>query len=104
MPFESVCVSIQNASHIKRNVPREDCGTTAFSPHFDVFAVADGHGDSNCPHSNLRSLFACEIAIKQLHSFYRELLCPANQKCVAALSEHLETFLPELSARGSDAS
>ena len=78
MPFESVCVSVQGASHVKRDVPREDYGATAHSSYFDVFAVADGHGDSNCPRSDLGSRFACEIAIEHLSTFAQSLRSTAS--------------------------
>ena len=73
MPFESVCVSVQGASHIRKGTPREDYGATAHGPSFDVFAVADGHGDSNCPRSDIGSHFACDIAVEHLSSFAQSL-------------------------------
>lgn len=83
MPFESVCVSVQGAGHKKRGMPREDYGKSSFGSFFDVFAVADGHGDSNCPRSDLGSRFACEIAVDHLMSFAQSLRATATNNDAA---------------------
>lgn len=84
MSFESVCISVQGAGHKKRGMPREDYGASSFGSFFDVFAVADGHGDSNCPRSNLGSRFASEIAIDHLASFAQSLRATLTKSCIAS--------------------
>ncbi|HQJ90585.1 MAG TPA: protein phosphatase 2C domain-containing protein [Paludibacteraceae bacterium] len=60
---------IQGYSHIQEGSPREDFGETKVTESCRIFAVADGHGDSNCPRSNFGSEAACHVAIKALESF-----------------------------------
>lgn len=59
--------------HIKENSPREDFGETKVFDSCQIFAVADGHGDSNCPRSSFGSETACHITVAALKQFYRDI-------------------------------
>jgi hypothetical protein len=59
--------------HIKENSPREDFGETKVTDSCRIFAVADGHGDSNCPRSSFGSETACHVAIAGLEHFAKEI-------------------------------
>lgn len=67
--YELVYAITQGASHIKSDIPCEDFGMISQTDNCLSFAVADGHGDSNCPRSQLGSCKACEIAIAELEAF-----------------------------------
>ncbi len=59
--------------HILQDGPREDFGLTYQSELYRIFAVADGHGDSNCPRSHIGSEYACNIAIDALKQFSQDI-------------------------------
>jgi hypothetical protein len=59
--------------HIKENSPREDFGETKVTGSCQIFAVADGHGDSNCPRSSFGSETACHTALAALAQFYKDI-------------------------------
>ena len=51
----------------------EDFGKTYKSDLCQIFAVADGHGDPNCPRSSFGSETACNAAISGLMTFCEEV-------------------------------
>lgn len=59
----------QGYDHLREGSPREDFGETKVTESLRIFAVADGHGDSNCPRSNIGSETACHVAVNALESF-----------------------------------
>lgn len=69
MPYEFFCNSVQGASHIKKGMPCEDYGLKYKTELSTSFAVADGHGDSNCPRSAIGAKYICEIATTELNKF-----------------------------------
>lgn len=69
MPYELLCVSAIGSSHVGAGTVKEDFGAVYDGGFYQIFAVADGHGDSNCPRSFLGSEFACKFAISELSSF-----------------------------------
>lgn len=73
MPYELLSVSVIGSSHVKAGTEKEDYGAVHDGGFYQIFAVADGHGDSNCPRSNLGSKTACELAISELSSFAETL-------------------------------
>ena len=112
--YELICASTQGADHIKHGIPCEDYGQIFESEFCKIFAVADGHGDSNCPRSQLGSKIVCELAIsemgkfcsdikenawecrllscgKDLDSLARQLISSIVAKWVKAVNEELET-------------
>lgn len=69
MAYDLFCKSVQGAGHIKRGIPREDHGVKREAALCKVFALGDGHGDSNCPRSAAGSQYVCEIAAEELVTF-----------------------------------
>ena len=59
----------QGFDHIREGSPPEDFGETKVSGTCLNFAVADGHGNSNCTRSRIDSKTACHVAIKVFESF-----------------------------------
>lgn len=80
MPFELLCTRTRGSSHIKNDTPCEDFGGVKAGEFYDVFAVADGHGDSNCPRSSLGSKLACDIAIAELSEFAETARATTNER------------------------
>ena len=77
MAYELFCQSVQGAGHIKRDMPCEDYGIKFENDECKIFALGDGHGDSNCPRSSFGSRTICEIAVQELQLFAKEI---RNQK------------------------
>lgn len=73
MAYDLFCNSIQGSGHIKNGIPREDYGIKKDAGICKVFALGDGHGDSNCPRSELGSRYVCEIAAEELAKFASDL-------------------------------
>lgn len=73
MSYELFCQSVQGAGHIKHGLPCEDYGIKFENEMCKVFALGDGHGDSNCPRSSYGSRSICEIAVEELQLFAKEL-------------------------------
>lgn len=71
--YELICASTQGADHIKHGIPCEDYGQVFESEFCKIFAVADGHGDSNCPRSQFGSKTACELAISEMEKFCSDI-------------------------------
>ena len=69
--FQLICASAQGASHIKHNLPCEDFGLAATGDECLLFAAADGHGDLNCPRSQLGAKTACQTAVQEMDAFCR---------------------------------
>lgn len=66
MPYIIFKASVCGASHKKKNLPCQDYALTIEEDGCRLFAVADGHGDGNCPRSNLGARCACETALEML--------------------------------------
>lgn len=62
-------VSTRGFSHIKKGTSCEDFGISKSFENAKIFAVADGHGASECFRSNIGSKFICEITINSLQKF-----------------------------------
>lgn len=77
MAYELFCQSVQGAGHIKKDMPCEDYGIKFENDECKIFALGDGHGDSNCPRSSFGSRTVCEIAVQELQLFAKEI---RNQK------------------------
>lgn len=73
MAYDLFCKSTQGASHIKKGMPCEDYGIKRETEICKMFALGDGHGDSNCPRSKLGSRYICEIAADELVRFAGDL-------------------------------
>lgn len=77
MAYELFCGSVQGYSHIKKDIPCEDYGTVkegdGEAAVFKVFALGDGHGDSNCPRSSYGSKTVCQITAEELLRFARDI-------------------------------
>lgn len=73
MPYELLCVSVIGSSHVKAGTEKEDYGEVHDGGFYQIFAVADGHGDSNCPRSSFGSKIACDLAISELSLFAKTL-------------------------------
>ena len=73
MAYELFCQSVQGAGHIKKGMPCEDYGIKFENDECKIFALGDGHGDSNCPRSSFGSRSICEIAVQELQLFAKEI-------------------------------
>lgn len=77
MAYELFCGSVQGYSHIKKDIPCEDYGTVkegdGEAAAFKVFALGDGHGDSNCPRSSYGSKTVCQITAEELLRFAEDI-------------------------------
>ncbi len=73
MAYELFCYSIQGAGHIKKGMPCEDYGMKYQDEDCAVMVLGDGHGDTNCPRSAFGSRTLCEIAVRELSTFAREV-------------------------------
>jgi len=71
--YEPICARTQGADHIKHGIPCEDFGISVVGDNCIVFAMGDGHGDSNCPRSQFGSQKACEIALNKMTSFCSDI-------------------------------
>lgn len=71
--YELICVSTQGYRHILNEIPCEDAGMVRDFDKGKIFAVADGHGDPNCPRSSLGSRIACEIVTSELEQFCKDI-------------------------------
>lgn len=69
MAYESFCASVRGKSHIQKGTPREDFGIKMDHDDCQIFVVADGHGDPNCPRSQMGAQYVCEIAAENLRVF-----------------------------------
>lgn len=72
--YDMVHASTQGYDHIKHDIPCQDSGQFYESDYCKIFVVADGHGDSNCPRSQIGSETACDISITEMKKFYSDLV------------------------------
>jgi serine/threonine protein phosphatase PrpC len=56
--------SVRGASHIRNDLPNQDA--IKICEHPLILAVADGHGSTKCPHSDLGAQFAVNTAIETI--------------------------------------
>lgn len=94
--YELVCASTQGADHIKHGLPCEDFGQVFESEHCKIFAVADGHGDSNCPRSSFGSQTACEVAISELVTFCSDIMENAWESRILTAGKDLDSLARQL--------
>ena len=73
MVYELFCHSVQGAGHLKHGIPRQDYGLKLQNEDCKIFVLGDGHGDSNCPRSDVGSRTLCEIAVNELAVFAKEI-------------------------------
>lgn len=66
-------VSTRGFSHIKKGTLCEDFGISQSFENAKIFAVADGHGASECFRSNIGSEFICKITMNSLQNFSRDI-------------------------------
>lgn len=71
--YKMVYATTQGSDHIKHGILCEDSGLVLESEECRIFAVADGHGDSNCPRSQFGSNAACRIAAGEMEAFCTEI-------------------------------
>ena len=71
--YELLCASARGSSHVKEDTPCQDYGMVYETEGCKIFVVADGHGDGDCPRSNYGSQKACEIAVKELEQFFKDI-------------------------------
>ena len=71
--YSMIYATTQGSDHIKHGIPCEDSGLVFESESCRIFAVADGHGDSNCPRSQFGSNAACQIAASELNTFCSDI-------------------------------
>jgi len=74
LPYQIFSKCIHGAGHIDKGMPCEDYGMVYEDGSCKIFTVADGHGDSNCPRSNIGSRLICELAISELKEFSDSIL------------------------------
>lgn len=74
MSYKVFSQSVRGFGHIKKNTPCEDFGLKKETDICKIFALADGHGDNNCPRSNIGSKFICEICAEELENFANSVM------------------------------
>lgn len=79
--FDLIFANTIGASHIRHNIPCQDYGLVKETENYKVFAVSDGHGDSNCFRSDRGSRFICETVIEILPEFIDSVL-KNNNECL----------------------
>ena len=94
--YELICASTQGADHIKHGIPCEDYGQVFESELCKIFAVADGHGDSNCPRSQFGSKTACELAISEMEKFCSDIKENAWESRIISLGKELDSLAHQL--------
>ena len=94
--YELICASTQGSDHIKHGIPCEDYGLVFESELCKIFAVADGHGDSNCPRSQFGSKTACEIVISEMEKFCSDIRENAWESRVISPGKDLDTLARQL--------
>ena len=88
----------QGYDHVREGSPREDFGETKVTESFRIFAVADGHGDSNCPRSNIGSETACHVAVNALESFAKGVTEHAMESMLLGTEADQRKFIKPLIA------
>ncbi|WP_255910769.1 protein phosphatase 2C domain-containing protein [Ruminococcus sp. zg-924] len=73
MSYDVFYNRVRGYSHIKKDIPCEDYGMKRDLGTAKIFAVADGHGDSNCIRSSLGSQYICEVVCDELETFSKEI-------------------------------
>lgn len=73
MQYDVFTQSVQGYGHIKRKQACEDYGIKKETHIGKIFAVADGHGDRNCPRSQIGSRLICEICVSELDTFSKNV-------------------------------
>lgn len=94
--YELICASTQGADHIKHGIPCEDYGQVFESELCKIFAVADGHGDSNCPRSQFGSKTACELAISEMEKFCSDIKENAWESRILSPGKELDSLAHQL--------
>ena len=94
--YELICASTQGADHIKYGIPCEDYGQVFESELCKIFAVADGHGDSNCPRSQFGSKTACELAISEMEKFCSDIKENAWESRIISPGKELDSLAHQL--------
>ena len=94
--YELICASTQGADHIKHGIPCEDYGQVFESELCKIFAVADGHGDSNCPRSQFGSKTACELAISEMEKFCSDIKENAWESRIISPGKELDSLAHQL--------
>lgn len=94
--YELICASTQGADHIKHGIPCEDYGQVFKSELCKIFAVADGHGDSNCPRSQFGSKTACELAISEMEKFCSDIKENAWESRILSPGKELDSLAHQL--------
>ena len=94
--YELICASTQGADHIKHGMPCEDYGQVFESELCKIFAVADGHGDSNCPRSQFGSKTACELAISEMEKFCSDIKENAWESRIISPGKELDSLAHQL--------
>lgn len=94
--YELICASTQGSDHIRRGIPCEDSGLVYESDACRIFAVADGHGDSNCPRSSFGSKAACEIAVSEMKEFCSAIMDNTWESRLFADNKDTESLVRQL--------
>ena len=94
--YELVRALTQGSDHIRHDIPCEDHGQVFESESCKIFAVADGHGDTNCPRSQLGSKFACEIAISEMKVFSTDIIDNSWEKRLISPGKDQDSLIRQL--------
>ena len=94
--YELVRALTQGSDHIRHDIPCEDHGLVFESESCKIFAVADGHGDTNCPRSQLGSKFACEIAISEMKVFSTDIIDNSWEKKLISPGKDQDSLIRQL--------
>ena len=73
MNAKSFNLSIQGASHIKKNKECQDASKSYFDSKMSIAIVCDGHGGDDYMRSAVGSEYACEVAEKNIKNFLENI-------------------------------
>lgn len=94
--YELISASTQGFDHIKHGIPCEDFGEVFDSEFCKIFAVADGHGDTNCPRSRFGSETACKIAISEMKQFSFDIMKNAWESRILTSTKQFDSIVRQL--------
>lgn len=94
--YNLIYASTQGSEHIRHQIPCEDSGLVRETEFCRIFAVADGHGDTNCPRSKFGSDAACRIAAAEMEKFCQDIRENAWESRLLSAGKESDTLVRQL--------
>ena len=96
MHAKSFNISVQGASHIKKNKECQDASSSYFDENIAVAVVCDGHGGNDYIRSAAGSRFAADIAERNIRDFVASVDKDELKRHSDVLIAKLEAFFSAL--------